>query len=116
LAFLCAAASPPGDPPTPFCWHIGRAHFDRIGAHIAAILAVFGGPRQRLFVRLDRAFWVERNRPAAFSYPIFSLIGNFHMYGLMWLARMDGEVARCAAKGAKETGPEKAFSYPNRSR
>jgi hypothetical protein len=33
------------------------------------------------------------------------LVGDFHMYGLMWLARMDGEVARCAAKGAKETGP-----------
>ena len=51
-------------------------------------------------------FWVEKNRPATFTYPIFSLIGDFHMYGLMWLARMDGEVARCAAKGAKETGPE----------
>ena len=42
-------------------------------------------------------FFVEKNRPATFTYPLFSLAGDFHMYSLMWLARMDNEVARCDA-------------------
>ncbi|MEE8274346.1 MAG: Mpo1-like protein, partial [Alphaproteobacteria bacterium] len=43
---------------------------------------------------------VERNRPATFERPLWSLIGDFHMYGLMWAGRMDAEVARLAGDGA----------------
>jgi len=51
-------------------------------------------------------FVVEKNRPATFTYPVFSLIGDFHMYGLMWLGRMDNEVAR------RETAPPDGAGSP----
>lgn len=38
--------------------------------------------------------FIERNKPATFIHPVWSLIGDFHMYGLMWLGRMDAEIAR----------------------
>ena len=37
---------------------------------------------------------VEKNRPATFRQPFFSLIGDFHMCALMLRGRMDAEAAR----------------------
>jgi hypothetical protein len=39
-------------------------------------------------------FRFERNRPATWTHPFWSLIGDFHMYALMWVGHMDREVAR----------------------
>jgi hypothetical protein len=40
-------------------------------------------------------FLVEKNRPATFKYPFFSLAGDFKMYCLMLTGRMTQEVERC---------------------
>ena len=68
---------------------------------IAALIAATGNPWLLPglpvcgygFAWLGHVF-VERNRPATFAHPVWSLVGDFHMFGLMLLGRMDGEVAR----------------------
>lgn len=78
-------------------------HF--VGTSLAVILvalaAVFGEP-WLLLAALVSGYgfaWVshmaiEHNRPATFRYPLFSLIGDFHMCALVWLGKLDAELAR----------------------
>ena len=40
-------------------------------------------------------FFIEKNRPATFQYPLWSLLGDFKMFALICLGKMDGEVERC---------------------
>jgi hypothetical protein len=44
----------------------------------------------------------EHNRPATFTYPMWSLRSDLRMYRLMWMARMEPEIARARSLDAAE--------------
>jgi hypothetical protein len=93
-------------------------HFAGTTLSLGFLVAGIVAGRSRLFLAALVAgyglawighFFVERNRPATFRHPWWSLAGDFKMYGLMWRGRLAGELARIggirAAARAAPTEP-----------
>jgi hypothetical protein len=68
----------------------------RTGSYLAAgIIAAYG------FAWVGH-FLIEKNRPATFRYPFYSLMGDFKMYGLMWRGKMEAELQRIMLSSSGE--------------
>jgi hypothetical protein len=51
-------------------------------------------------------FFVEKNRPATFKYPLWSLLADFKMWSKMARGRMDREVERAMAAAQQKEAPQ----------
>jgi hypothetical protein len=57
-------------------------------------------------------FFVEKNKPATFGHPFYSLCSDYKMLFLMMAGKMDDEVERCAAS-LSVVPPAKAEKAPS---
>jgi hypothetical protein len=58
-------------------------------------------------------FVFEKNRPATFKHPLWSLKGDFIMYAKTLAGTMDAEVERCAHRSPTPTEPPRPSSTPS---
>jgi hypothetical protein len=95
-----------------------RLHYAGTGLVLAFAVAALASRDWRLFAAVPLAGYgfawfshaaVERNRPATFTYPLWSLAADFRMAWLWVLGRLDSELERAGVapetrKGAGDAG------------
>jgi hypothetical protein len=78
-------------------------HF--IGTSLALVQIVYSLATQRFWMLLTALvtgyafawighFFLEKNKPATFTYPWFSFLGDWKMWSLMMTGRLDGEMKK----------------------
>jgi hypothetical protein len=79
--------------------------FHFIGTSLALLQIIYGLATQRFWLLLTALvtgyafawighFFIEKNRPATFTYPLFSFLGDWKMWALMLTGRLQAEMRR----------------------
>ncbi|MDZ7344506.1 MAG: DUF962 domain-containing protein [candidate division KSB1 bacterium] len=79
--------------------------FHFIGTSLALLQIIYGFATQRFWLLLTALvtgyafawighFFIEKNRPATFTYPWFSFLGDWKMWALMLTGRLQAEMKR----------------------
>jgi len=76
-------------------WLLAAAAFRRPHFLVHALVSAYG-------LAWVGHFFIEKNRPATFTYPLWSLEGDFRMYALMWQGKMSAEIERLRAGASAE--------------
>jgi len=75
------------------------------GTSLALLQIIYGFATQRFWLLLTALitgyafawighFFLEKNKPATFSYPLFSFMGDWKMWALMLSGRLKGEMKK----------------------
>jgi hypothetical protein len=75
------------------------------GTSLALLQIIYGLATRRFWLLLTALvtgyafawighFLLEKNRPATFTYPLFSFAGDWKMWALMLMGRLDGEMKK----------------------
>lgn len=87
-----------------------RLHFAGTGAALGVTVYALMSGRYRALMATPLVgygaawvghFLVEKNKPATFDYPLWSLRGDLRMFTMMLAGTMDDEVLRCAQEAAE---------------
>lgn len=68
-------------------WLAAAIGFGRPGFVLAGLVSAYG-------LAWAGHFFIEKNRPATFTYPVWSFLADSKMYGLMWRGAMTAEAER----------------------
>ncbi|WP_300527206.1 DUF962 domain-containing protein [Maricaulis sp.] len=84
-------------PATRFWHYVGSTL--AIGVLVSALLtqtwwALLAVPVSGYFFAWVSHAFVERNKPATFTYPLWSLIADYRMYGFFLLGKLDSELEK----------------------
>jgi hypothetical protein len=82
-------------------------HF--IGTTLALLQIIYGVATQRFWLLLTALvtgyafawighFFLEKNKPATFTYPLFSFIGDWKMWGLILTGQLNDEMKKLGLK------------------
>ena len=73
-------------------------HYVGTGLGVCLLIwALVAGPWWLIFAGVAH-FFIEKNKPATFTYPLWSFVSDFRMFGLFLAGRLGGELKKAGVE------------------